>query len=85
MKMMWCVTCEQMVAIESPVHGHTIVQFVPDAGEQEVFWCGGEFVECAPDEYDPDFEINLEEPFSSEVFQMNLAAQKLLEDFIGIN
>jgi hypothetical protein len=83
MKMMYCLSCGEMVAVEEPIHGHTIVQFVLDAGEQEVFFCDGEFVECAPDEYDEDWELNLEEPSSSEVFQMNLAAKLLLEDFIG--
>jgi len=79
MKMMWCIMCEQMVAIEEPVQGHTIIQFVPDAGEQEVFWCTGEFVDCAPDEDAYDFDLQ-DEPSQIGLAKMNLNAEEILQD-----
>ena len=37
-KLMYCLQCEEMVAVEEPIEGHSVVEFVPDEGQSEV--CG---------------------------------------------
>lgn len=70
-----------MVAVEEPVEGHSIIQFVPDEGTQEVFWCEGGFTSSAP-EIDDDWDLQ-NEPSQEELVLMNLAAEELLRDFEG--
>lgn len=82
MKMMWCISCEKIVPVEEPISGHSIVQFVPDEGVDEVCFCEGPFVEFEAD-IDPDWDLNLEEPSGDELFIMNKNAEYLLLD-LGI-
>lgn len=78
-KLMYCITCEKEVLVEEPIQGHSVVEFVPDKGRQEIFWCEGEFTESAPVEV-PDWEIGLVEPTDDELNEMNLNAGLLLQD-----
>lgn len=83
MTSMFCIFCEKTVLVEHPVEGHTVLEFIPDEGMQEVCFCEGPFAGCEPDEYDPDFDLNLEEPSSTEIYQINLTAKQLLLDLEG--
>lgn len=77
----WCINCEEWVAVEQPIEGHSVVQFVPDMGEIEVFFCEGPFAFTCPEEYDKDFDLNISEPDDSELIIMNINAQRLMGDF----
>jgi hypothetical protein len=81
MKLLWCIQCEQIVPVEEPIEGHSIIQFVPDAGEQEIFWCEGEFTSSAPVMSD-DWDLQ-DEPSNEELAEMNLHAEEMLNDFEG--
>lgn len=80
--MRWCIACEKMVAVEEPIEGHSVVEFVPDEGTQEIFWCEGAFVECEPPTNDPDFDLR-DEPSGDELLIMNKNAEDLLADLEG--
>ena len=78
-KLMYCLQCEEMVAVEEPIEGHSVVEFVPDEGQSEVLWCEGGFTTCPPEHSDPDWDMQ-DEPSQEELVRMNLAAEELLAD-----
>ena len=83
MNIMWCINCEEYVAVEFPIEGHSVIQFVPDEGTQEIFWCEGEFTECAPYDIDPEWEMKLVEPTPAEMAFMDCNAEVLYQDYEG--
>ena len=77
----WCINCEEWVAVEQSIEGHSVVQFVPDMGESEIFWCEGEFTDSPPpDNFDPDFDLR-DEPSQKELELMDVCAKYLMEEF----
>jgi hypothetical protein len=83
MKMMYCIKCEQTVAVEEPVQGHTtMITPATRWDEAEYIFCQGPFEKVEPVE-DPDWDLNLEEPNGDELFVMNMAAERLLLDLEG--
>lgn len=83
MEIKYCINCEAYVPVEFPIEGHSIIQFVPDEGTQEISWCEGEFTECAITEVDPDWGMKLVEPTPAEMAIMNGHAEELYRDFEG--
>jgi len=81
MNIKYCITCQKEVPVESPIEGHTVVEFVPDAGQQEVLWCEGPFTDTPCPEVDPNWEMDMVEPTDDELFLMAIAADHLMEDF----
>lgn len=81
MKMLYCIRCEKIVPVEEPIQGHSIIQFVPDEGIQEIFWCEGDFTRSAP-EYDPDWDLQ-DEPDEEELALMDKSAEELRLYFEG--
>lgn len=72
----WCANCEELVAVEDGIEGHTIL-----VGEFpfDVDFCDGPFYSCEPPMVDPDFDMQ-EEPSGDELFIMNKNAEELLYD-----
>ena len=74
MELKYCLTCEEVVAVESPIEGHTVIEFVPDEGQQEVLWCEGPFTNAPCPDVDPNWDLYLEEPAQEELAIMNANA-----------
>lgn len=76
----WCANCEELVAVEDGVEGHTIM-ITPETRWDlpDIEFCSGPFYSCEPPMIDPDFDMQ-EEPSGDELFIMNKNAEELLYD-----
>lgn len=80
----YCLTCGRIVAVmDENADMHTVVWTDGDEYGCETFieLCYGPFtMSTPPDNFDPDWDVNLEEPSQEELAEMNLEAERLLQE-----